>query len=61
MAEPLMTLEAAPLLGVPLPDPEPVPGCARCRYWDGQRSDARRSGDGARATDCNVHIRRHPH
>jgi len=54
-------MEDAPLLHEPLPEPEPAPGCPRCHYWNSQRSAARSVGDGARVTDCNVHIRRHPH
>ncbi|MEU2598443.1 hypothetical protein ABZ669_14630 [Streptomyces hirsutus] len=61
MTEPLKTMEDAPLLSLPLADPDPVPGCPRCRYWARERTDARRADDGARVSDCNVHIRRHPH
>ncbi|MGY0067735.1 hypothetical protein ACWZEH_13085 [Streptomyces sp. QTS137] len=61
MTEPLMSLEPAPLLGMPLPDPEPAPGCPRCRAWARERTDARGDGDWTRVSDCNVHIRRHPH
>ncbi len=57
----LEDLEEAPVLGVPMAEPDPVPNCARCHYWDRQRSAARAGGDWTRVSDCNVHIRRHPH
>jgi hypothetical protein len=54
---------------VHLPDPvtpalEPVPGCAVCAEWAAGRALALTPGAGydpARATDCAVRIRRHPH
>ncbi|MFD5656901.1 hypothetical protein [Streptomyces hirsutus] len=61
MTEPLTTMEDPPLLGMPLPEPEPARGCRHCQYWVRQRAAARRTGDGARVSDCNVQIRRHPH
>ncbi len=61
MTDPVKVMEDAPHLGMPEPDPQPVPGCPRCHYWAGQRSEARTVGDGARVSDCNVHLRRHPH
>ncbi|MGW5130339.1 hypothetical protein [Streptomyces sp. NPDC004135] len=48
-------------LGMPLPDPDPVHGCAECLALARQREDARRRHDHTTAIDCNVKIRRHPH
>jgi hypothetical protein len=48
-------------LGLPLPDPEPAPGCAKCRRLARERAAARAQGDESRAVDCNVLIRRCTH
>ncbi|MBJ6633381.1 hypothetical protein [Streptomyces sp. I5] len=55
------TMEDAPVLGTPLPDPEPAPGCGECRRWAAERAAARQAGDGTRVSDCNVQMRRHLH
>jgi hypothetical protein len=55
------TMEEAPLLGVPLPDPPAVHHCAECAALARQREAAREAGDLSGAADCNVQIRRHPH
>ncbi|MCO4699294.1 hypothetical protein LRR80_05388 [Streptomyces sp. RO-S4] len=55
------TMEDAPLLGVPLVDPEPAPGCSQCQRWAAERAAARQEGNGARVSDCNVRMRRHLH
>ncbi|WTW27821.1 hypothetical protein OHU35_17955 [Streptomyces purpurascens] len=46
---------------LPLPEPEPVSGCAECQLLARQREAARAESDMSRVSDCNVHIRRHPH
>jgi len=55
------TMEAAPVLGLPLPDPEPAPGCADCQRWARQRARARKAGDFTWVSDCNVRMRRCVH
>ncbi|MEU3945473.1 hypothetical protein [Streptomyces sp. NPDC029526] len=55
------TMADAPVLGLPLTDPEPVPGCDDCTRWARQRAMARRSGDVAQVSDCNVRMRRCAH
>ncbi|MFE9920482.1 hypothetical protein ACFYQA_02515 [Streptomyces sp. NPDC005774] len=47
-------------LGLPLTDPDPVPGCKTCQHLAGQRDAAKKAGDPPRVSDCNVWIRRHP-
>lgn len=56
-------LTEAPRLGNPLElaDPEPNPKCSICMALGKQRTEARRLGDMAQVSDCNVEIRRHPH
>lgn len=44
-----------------LHDPAPVRGCTVCEALGRQRADARKLGDMAAVSDCNVEIRRHPH
>ena len=61
MTEPVTTMEAAPALGEPLPEPEPAPGCANSRGWACRRDIARKAGDLTRVSDCNVMIRRCTH
>ncbi|PWI08314.1 hypothetical protein DIZ27_23020 [Streptomyces sp. NWU339] len=61
MTEPLNTMGDPPLLGMPLPDPAPAPGCTSCRRWARQRETARSAGDWTRVSDCNVRIRRCTH
>ncbi|CAM5455677.1 hypothetical protein LYO46_13500 [Streptomyces purpurascens] len=46
---------------LPLPEPEPVSGCPECQRFARQRETARSESDMSRVSDCNVHIRRHPH
>lgn len=57
----LEDLEAAPVLGVPLPTPEPEPGCSRCDRLAEQRKAARADGNWTRVSDCNIEIRRCTH
>ncbi|MEX3206092.1 hypothetical protein [Streptomyces acidiscabies] len=47
------------LENLPQPWPAPHPGCTRCAALAQERAQARRAGDGSRAVDCNVLIRRH--
>ena len=47
-------------LGVPVPEPDPVPGCAKCARLAIDRERWRRAGDLTRVSDCNVWLRRHP-
>ncbi|MBL3670657.1 hypothetical protein JL475_32750 [Streptomyces sp. M2CJ-2] len=61
MTTPKDTMEAAPLLGLPLPDPAPALGCTDCQRWARQRETARTKGDGTWVSDCNVRIRRCTH
>ncbi|ODA69499.1 hypothetical protein APS67_006303 [Streptomyces sp. AVP053U2] len=56
-----MRMEPAPLLGMPLTDPDPAPGCTQCRRWARQRQAARAGGDWTQVSDCNVRIRRCTH
>lgn len=51
----------APAVGLPLPEPVPAAGCTACARWARLRDVARRSGDGAQVSDCNVRIRRCAH
>lgn len=41
------------------PAPEPVPGCAACAEFAGQRADAGARCDASAATDADVLLRRH--
>ena len=60
MTEPVTTMEAAPALGEPLPEPDPVPGCAKCARLADERERWRRMGNLTRVSDCNIWMRRHP-
>jgi len=55
------TMDPAPPVGEPLRDPVPVAGCSTCQAWAAEREEARASHDWTRVSDCNVHVRRHPH
>lgn len=46
-------------LGVPEPEPQPVPGCDVCRALADQREVARAAGDWSRVSDINVELRAH--
>ncbi len=48
-------------LALPLPPPEPAPGCDVCEALVKQRQEARDRGDLPAATDADVEIRNHPH
>ena len=61
MTTPRDTMDDAPVLGAPLPDAEPAPGCVTCRRWARERDAARRAGNLTRVSDCNVLIRRCTH
>ena len=61
MTRRVKTMEAAPVLGLPMPEPEPAPGCKACERWARERSAARAADDGARVSDCNVMMRRCGH
>lgn len=61
MIERRTTMEPAPMLGAPLPDAEPAPGCANCTGWACRRDIARQANDFTRVSDCNVMIRRCTH
>ncbi|WP_411127358.1 hypothetical protein [Streptomyces sp. x-19] len=47
-------------LGVPGPEPKPAPGCDICGALADQREEARKRGDMAKVSDCNVEMKRHP-
>jgi hypothetical protein len=47
-------------LGLPLTEPEPVPGCERCARLAAQREQYRKAGDETAVSDYNVWLRRHP-
>jgi len=55
------TMEDAPLLGEPLPTPEPAPDCGRCEQLAARRTAAREAGDWTSVSDCNIEIRRCTH
>ena len=61
MTTPRDTMQPAPVLGEPLPTPDPAPDCARCEETAARRAAAREAGDWARVSDCNVEIRRCTH
>ncbi|PWJ07906.1 hypothetical protein DKG34_10900 [Streptomyces sp. NWU49] len=61
MTKRVKTMEAAPVLGLPLPDPEPAPGCKNCQGWARRRETARAAGNWTRVSDFNVLIRRCVH
>ncbi|AFU62243.1 hypothetical protein TG1_48 [Streptomyces phage TG1] len=46
-------------LDVPLPEPEPVNGCAGCAGWAAARITARKAHDYTAVSDANVRLRRH--
>jgi len=54
-------MEDAPLLGEPLPTPEPAPDCGRCEQLAARRTAAREAGDWTSVSDCNIEIRRCTH
>lgn len=54
-------MDDPPVLGEPLPTPEPAPGCARCEATAARRATARDAGDWTRVSDCNIEIRRCVH
>lgn len=45
--------------GLPLPAPEPAPGCADCAEFVVRHRAARDAGDGSAAADVRVLMRRH--
>ena len=47
-------------LGMPVPEPDPVPGCDRCERLAAERERWRAAGNDTRVSDCNIWIRRHP-
>ncbi|WP_329068211.1 hypothetical protein [Streptomyces sp. NBC_01429] len=55
------TMDDAPRLGLPVPEPVPVAGCVVCAGLRARREEARRSGDLSRVSDRNVEMARHPH
>lgn len=61
MSRIIPTLDDAPHLEVPLPTPEPAPGCARCTVLADRRSAARTDGNWTLVSDCNIEIRRCTH
>ncbi|GGV76500.1 hypothetical protein GCM10010294_42870 [Streptomyces griseoloalbus] len=61
MTRPRNTTDDPVHLGVPLPSPDPAPGCADCQRLARERTAAREAGDWTRVTDCNVQIRRCVH
>lgn len=46
-------------LGVPMPEPEPTPGCDVCAALAEQREGARERGDMSKVADRNIEIRNH--
>ncbi|MFI1018918.1 hypothetical protein [Streptomyces sp. NPDC020965] len=44
----------------PAAPPAPVPGCVACADLARLRTEASRTGDFSRVTDCDVLLRRHP-
>ncbi|MFE2530426.1 hypothetical protein [Streptomyces sp. NPDC059371] len=58
------TIDDRPIdLALPLDRPEPAEGCQVCAALARQRAAAEASGDGSKASDCNIEIRGHsePH
>ncbi|MEV8552546.1 hypothetical protein AB0L04_22355 [Streptomyces glaucescens] len=60
MTEPRTTPDGPLYLGMAVPEPDPVSGCAACAQLARQREAARTAGDDTRVSDCNVWLRRHP-
>ncbi|MFF5101682.1 hypothetical protein [Streptomyces sp. NPDC000134] len=61
MAATKTTMTGPVNLALPLPPPDPVPGCDVCAALVRQRRAARDRGDLSAATDADVEIRSHPH
>ena len=60
MTTPREDMEPAPAVGLPLDEPEPVPGCERCAALAAEREHWRAVNHATAVSDCNVWLRRHP-
>ncbi|MFJ9376817.1 hypothetical protein [Streptomyces sp. NPDC101455] len=52
-------MDAPPVLGLPLDEPTPSPGCGVCTALARQRADAHAVGDYSKVSDLNVELRSH--
>ena len=60
MTEQQKLMDGPVYLGMPVPEPDPVPGCEKCARLADERERWRKAGDDTRVSDCNVWMRRHP-